>query len=124
MKTRNQILSFLIIVGLVVSAASPLCAFISGQKSWIEICGADGSIKTIPVDQEGLPGEVPAQHKIENPCSFCFANYHMKAFMAQAIMLSHPPVCTAEAAVSDGEAIHATPPALWPESRAPPVLLS
>lgn len=86
----------LVVLAMVLSTISPACAFMSGNASMIEICGADGSIKTITVDAALDPfaalDEQPLKAE-KPPCAFCLAMTSLKAAMpAQDIVLFVPPV--------------------------------
>lgn len=86
----------LVVLALVLSTISPACAFISGNQSMIEICGADGTLKTIAVDAAFDPfAETDPQppHAEKPPCAFCLAMTSLKAAPpAQDIVLFVPPV--------------------------------
>ncbi len=69
----------LLLLALVTSGISPACAFIAGKMQQIEICAADGTLKTVTLsrapssDQSGLPA-VPQPHKSKKTdCMFCFS---------------------------------------------------
>ncbi|MCD8498296.1 MAG: hypothetical protein LRZ85_09675 [Alphaproteobacteria bacterium] len=60
----------LVILGLVFSTISPACAFMSGQAGVMEICGADGTIKTVSLPAEYDPFatvDEQAPARIQNP---------------------------------------------------------
>ena len=82
---RNFLHVFLIFCFVLVSV-SPACKFISGQLT--EICGADGSVKSMSVPQEllaFLPDQGDDQphdedeHSLKQDCMFCFAHTHFQA---------------------------------------------
>lgn len=74
---RRFAIQVLVILAIFFAAASPACQFISGTSSdLIEICTADGLVKTVLMpggDQE----QTDHAHK-KDPCSFCFASSHIK----------------------------------------------
>ena len=70
---------------------SPACAFISGK--FIQICGADGEIKTISIAEAGaaaafllaLESGEPEEHpEMEKQCGLCFAAQNIKAVSASS----------------------------------------
>lgn len=72
MKRHLRHFSFLLVILALVSAGiSPACAFISGKTSLIEICAADGEIKTVAVTEDGRQVQPGAQDKAGNDCVFC-----------------------------------------------------
>ncbi|MCC6599004.1 MAG: hypothetical protein IT559_09485 [Alphaproteobacteria bacterium] len=67
----------LMILALVSAGVSPACAFISGKVSQIEICGADGNIKTLTVNADGTPAAPSGSQNHETAkkkCAFCFSS--------------------------------------------------
>lgn len=83
----QKYLHIFLISAFVLSSISPACAFISG-KSWTEICGADGSVKTAQLDpalQEFLPDDGPAEgeHQAKPDCAFCFSSANLTPFIPQ-----------------------------------------
>ncbi len=72
----------LVIAAFTLSGISPACDFISGNKNFIEICAADGSLKTIALSNNGklLDQSEESEHhsSTKNDCSFCFAQTHSK----------------------------------------------
>lgn len=84
---KNFYLNIVIITALALAHISPACAFVSGQTSVIEICTADGFVKTVEVaadmnpfyDADSEQNQTPPQAKKQ--CAFCFAGDHIIAFM-------------------------------------------
>jgi hypothetical protein len=97
---RTLIHSFLMIC-FVLASVSPACAFVSGKHT-MEICGADGSVRTMPVPEELLafmadPVESGQSSdaddhsvRVLDDCAFCFAQTHMKPFWVQSDVLYAP----------------------------------
>lgn len=111
----------LIIAALASAGISPACAFVSGKTSLIEICAADGSLKTIAVDENQNPID-PAQHshKAQKDCAFCFSNAHSPASLAKAPMITAP-LRTAYLEIGSGSAIPITRTNKAFESTGPPI---
>lgn len=88
----------LVILAMVMSVISPACAFISGNQNLIEICAADGTVKTIAVsDDFAHADDVPSQdedssgHEMQKDCAFCFAQTHIShMFVSSDILLLNP----------------------------------
>lgn len=65
---------FLVILALVSAGISPACAFISGKTSLIEICTADGIVKTVAVTEDGRqvsPLDHEGDKAKKSDCAFC-----------------------------------------------------
>jgi hypothetical protein len=81
-----KIASFLIMLCLVTAGISPACQFISGGKSLIEICSADGTLKTIEIAAGQSPLQQPADDQkkthLDNDCAFCFTQAHQASASA------------------------------------------
>lgn len=108
------------LAALVLSGISPACAFVSGKISLIEICTADGDIKTIPAE-----GETPASHHDAKPdCAFCFAQSHFKPVLAAPLLVPVPADISETALIQSRSAhpVRAELSALNP--RAPPLPIS
>lgn len=91
----------LLIAAFVTAGISPACAFISGGQSLIEICAADGSVKTIsvpaaqsPLAVAGQSAPAPAPHhsQLKDQCAFCFTAAQGQALAALPPTLSRPPL--------------------------------
>lgn len=72
----------LVILTFVLSGISPACAFMAGEANVIQICAADGSVKTVLVSEElnpmaVLPDQSPTT--LKSDCPFCIAFGAMKA---------------------------------------------
>ncbi len=70
----------LVILSFVLAGVSPACAFISGKHT-IEICAADGSVRTVDVSAEYAPfdlapDEEPVDVVSSDDCGFCFNQSH------------------------------------------------
>lgn len=111
----------LVLAALVLSGASPACEFISGGKSLIEICAADGSLKTIAVDDNQTPTEGKHQNA-KKDCAFCFAQTHLKSAKAGSITLAL--VKTSIKADTKPPVFYTVSTYITTQPRAPPVLLS
>lgn len=113
----------LVLAALVLSGASPACEFISG-KSLIEICAADGTLKTIEVADDQTPENHKQgnNHQSKPDCAFCFVQTHMKSGKATSFILALNPlsvsVYTKDYIGFDVNIPTSTQP------RAPPVFLS
>ncbi len=79
MTLRGRFLYVVLMVAMVMATVSPACAFVSGGKSWIQICGADGSIRQVEVPAAMDPFADPQpdtpqdHHQAQPDCAFCFA---------------------------------------------------
>lgn len=97
MKRHLRHFGFLLLILALISAGiSPACAFISGKTSLIEICTADGGIKTIAVTEDGRQTPIPdtADHKSKKAdCIFCFNAGTAKSGPADSIIfyITSPP---------------------------------
>ncbi|QQG37020.1 MAG: hypothetical protein HYS17_04450 [Micavibrio aeruginosavorus] len=75
--TRSITLQCLMIFTLAMAWVSPACAFISGDVTIIEICGADG-IMNIAVPADQAP-DLPHGKSQSHDCNFCMAQAMGKA---------------------------------------------
>lgn len=84
--------NILLILAFLTSGISPACQFISGATSIIEICAADGTLKTIelPADQSPLPQEPSNKHKTNfgTDCAFCYSASNLKTLKTDLQELS------------------------------------
>lgn len=88
------------VLAFVLAGISPACKFISGQKSFMDICFSDGSLKRVEVPAEYNPLMARAdtsqqqedRHK-DHDCSFCFAQSSLgkNTPASAALMLVNPP---------------------------------
>lgn len=81
MHIYRHIVALFLIVALATAGISPACAFISGKTALIEICAADGTLKTVEVPADQAPvsdEENDKSHHMEQDCAFCFAQSHQK----------------------------------------------
>ena len=73
-----RILQVLCFFCFVLAQVSPACAFVSGKGDFLEICAADGSLKTIKVAGAFDPlDDKESQHSTKSECAFCFAQAHI-----------------------------------------------
>ncbi|MEZ5813198.1 MAG: hypothetical protein R3E13_00485 [Alphaproteobacteria bacterium] len=88
MRNNRPIIAVLLIIALASAGISPACAFISGKTSFIEICAADGTLKTVEVPADQSPFEEKQDdqehHAAKNDCAFCFSHAHQKTGFATA----------------------------------------
>lgn len=112
-----------VIIALMLSGISPACAFLSGQVGVIEICAADGSVKTILVSEELdpmglLPGE--NQKTIKSDCAFCMASGSLKGNVVKEFaitLVSHP---TGTLSIGPGSIIQPSAPSVGFSPTGPP----
>jgi hypothetical protein len=125
----KRFLCSLIILCFVLAGVSPACKFISGQ-SWAEICGADGSVKLMPIPEElaafqpGAKDQPPVDenHQDMPDCAFCFAQTHFNGMQADAVSLSA--IDFADSHQSDPGKVFSYEAVLLYEARGPPVFSS
>lgn len=89
------------ILAFVLAGISPACKFISGEKTFMEICFSDGSLKRVEVPEEyriltakadKTPQNNGHAHK-DSDCGFCFAQSSLSKntlTSAAAILISPP----------------------------------
>lgn len=119
----------LVIAGLVLSSISPACAFIGGAGNSIQICGADGQVKTIEVSgdlnpemllKEGTGKSSPPSSKLSQQCPFCISFHSLQAD-APAIVTITPVQLTADVISSGpGSIVFASAPDLGFSPTGPP----
>ena len=87
-------LNILLMLAVITAGISPACKFISGEQGhWIEICGADGTLRTIKVEDPNLAaldvgGTAEDQNQEQNSsegCDFCFMQAHMNLDLAKPV---------------------------------------
>lgn len=89
------------ILAFVLAGISPACKFISGEKTFMDICFSDGSLKKVEVPAEynallAKAGQAQqknqeSQHK-NSDCAFCFAQSNLsKNTASTAVILINPP---------------------------------
>jgi hypothetical protein len=111
---------FLVILALVSAGISPACAFISGKTSLIEICTADGAIKTVAVTEDGRQVS-PLDHQDKTQktdCAFCLNASAAKSALTGAVLVNAPQIpapgpartLAASLAQTPAKAFHATGP--------------
>ena len=126
----HRILAQLLIVCLVLGSISPACKFVSGGKSFFEICFSDGSIQEVEMPSE-LLAFLPEQDQEEAPenphpdlnddCAFCFSQSHFSAFLVDAPDLYLPsPV---RSALNFQTLVDARPELRLYQPRGPPAFL-
>lgn len=87
---------FFVILALVTAGISPACAFIGGQKGWIEICASDGTVQKIRVSEDFLPvsqdEQVPSggHESAMDDCAFCFLSANGKSLITSTLITSKP----------------------------------
>lgn len=129
MHRARSIIFFVLILAIASAGMSPACAFMSGKTSLIEICTADGSVKTIAVPADQAPADESSDHeksqsgKTGKNCAFCFAQDHQKSITLADAQIKTP------AGVADNgigyaaiERVLGASPVFHP--RGPPVILS
>ena len=79
-------LGLTLIIAIVTAGVSPACAFMAGGKTMIELCSANGDIRTVevPAAMDPFAEQIPQQNEriaIDNldDCAFCFAQVLAKA---------------------------------------------
>jgi hypothetical protein len=87
---NRVMISALMVFALVSAMISPACAFVNGSKSFIEICAADGSAKTIAVENDQTSSSDQHHKKAQPDCAFCFSTAHAKPFTTQTIEIKAP----------------------------------
>lgn len=129
---NRALLSALMIFALVSAMISPACAFVSGGKTLIEICAADGSFKTIAVDDDQSPITTQTSHDkpqnhthaVQSDCAFCFATANSKPLTAQTLTLGLPLLSASYIKSGAGQIIPLSAATLTYNSRAPPALIA
>ncbi|MCL4678754.1 MAG: DUF2946 family protein [Alphaproteobacteria bacterium] len=89
------------ILAFVLAGVSPACKFISGEKTFMEICFSDGSLKRVEVPAEYSAVMAKAEKTPQNnghahkdsDCGFCFAQSSLSknTLTAAAAILVNPP---------------------------------
>ena len=74
---RRIWLNIFIMLAVVSAGISPACKFISGQQTWLEICGAEG-IKKILIASDEVPDDQHQEHANADPCAFCLTHASVK----------------------------------------------
>lgn len=120
----------LVILGLVFSTISPACAFMSGQAGVMEICGADGTIKTVSLPAEYDPfatvdeqAPAPDSKSGSGKCPFCLHFSSLKAQATPAFEMLEAPVLTAFITAGPGSVVFASTPDLGFHPTGPPAIL-
>lgn len=99
MNFKRAYIHVFLMIALVMAGVSPACKFISG-KSLMEICGADGSVKTAEIPLE-LAGFIAADNAPESDqgtdhvapgetCAFCFTASNFKPLGAAVVQVFMP----------------------------------
>lgn len=100
-RTHARILHIFFVLAFVLAGISPACKFISGEKTFMEICFSDGSLKRVEVPEEyrvltakaeKTPEDRSHAHK-DSDCGFCFAQSSLSknTLTATAAILISPP---------------------------------
>ncbi|MBK6896348.1 MAG: hypothetical protein IPH06_07135 [Alphaproteobacteria bacterium] len=89
------------ILTFVLAGISPACKFISGEKSFMEVCFSDGSLKRVEVPAEynallAKAGQTQQKqqdgHHKNADCAFCFAQSSLsKNTASSSVILMNPP---------------------------------
>lgn len=111
------------ILAFILAQVSPACAFVSGKKSLLEICAADGSFKTIEVDAVFNPLDAPPpskKHDAKNDCAFCFSNSTIVKIPMESVEISVP-VPSNYRFSSSGTIVPETLKTFHTQPRAPPI---
>ncbi len=97
----SKALHLFFILAFVLAGISPACKFISGEKSFMEICFSDGSLKRIEVPAEynallAKAGQTQQKqqdgHNKNADCAFCFAQSSLSKNTASSpVILMTPP---------------------------------
>ncbi len=122
----RYLLHFLLILSIISATVSPACAFIGGKNggNFIEICAADGSLKTIPAPAGfEFPAKQPV-HNVHKLCDFCILHTSLQ----QAAPLTTtfiPPIAIADDVRIDQAFLYFTqrPELSQLSPRAPPIHL-
>jgi hypothetical protein len=116
------ILQVFLIVCFVLAQVSPACAFVSGKMSLMEICAADGTVKTIKVAEQYDPsakqGKAPI---VAKDCAFCFAQAHLSKLPVHVGVIS-PVLPSSYISISSGMIVPVSYKFAQGQPRAPPVL--
>lgn len=122
MKRHLRHFSFLLVILALISAGiSPACVFISGKTSLIEICTADGGVRTVAVTEDGrqiTPFDHQDHKNAKTDCAFCLNAAAAKSGPADgrvfyAAVRHAPPMAQAPAAALaefPAKSFHATGP--------------
>lgn len=120
---RHIFLNLFIMLAIIGAGISPACKFISGQQTWMEICGAEG-IKKVLVASEDIP-DAPEQqdHAQSEPCAFCLTHSSVKVTAAAETRIVLPSLQLSSVDAGHLENLHAS--VLYQDAfpRGPPVLL-
>ncbi len=119
----------LVIASIIMVGVSPVCAFVSGGKTIIEICAADGTLQSVEVDAAFDPfaapqgKSVPLQEHLEDmeQCTYCFAADHAKDTAPEGLNIK-PVIMAGYLVVSGGVAIPLGDRLTLYQPRGPPVL--
>lgn len=95
-----RFLHLFFILAFVLAGISPACKFISGEKTFMDICFSDGSLKRVEVPAEYSAVMAKAEKTPQNnghahkdsDCGFCFAQSSLSknTLTAAAILISPP----------------------------------
>lgn len=124
MYVRNIYIHALVILAVVMTGISPVCAFVSGKGS-IEICAPDGTLRTIEVDDAFDPfvEQMPLSEHLETmeQCPYCFLFDKFKSYDVQSGERYFQPL-PRYIVVSSGTLVPEGLDRLAYHSRAPPVI--
>lgn len=119
---RRIFLNIFIMLAVIGAGISPACKFISGQQTWLEICGADG-IKKVLIASDELPETDQTQHANAEPCAFCLTHANVKVIGTKVADIPLPVMKTAQGGFAENPILLAgsNNDAAFP--RGPPILL-
>jgi hypothetical protein len=128
---KRLFVHLLVIAGLVLSTISPACAFMAGQGGMIQICGSDGSVKTIQVAEEFDPSGLLKNQKapsapgktLTQQCPFCISFGSMRADMPSALTIVPAPAHTAFIPAGPGSIVPVSAPLTGFSPTGPPEFL-
>ena len=88
-KSNRIFLNVLMILAFIGAGISPACKFISGQTTWMEICGVAGMEK-IRVAADQAPIDVPDHKEEKSDCAFCFFGTNIKPHAVALMSIPAP----------------------------------
>lgn len=119
---RRIFLNVFIMLAIIGAGISPACKFISGQQTWLEICGADG-IKKVLLSADETPDAPQEEHANADPCAFCLTHASVKVIGTKAAVMPAPVLASAQYSFVESSATLASfyHPTAFP--RGPPIVL-
>lgn len=119
---RRIFLSIFIVLAVIGAGISPACKFISGQQTWLEICGAEG-IKKILVAADDVPAGEAQEHASSDPCAFCLTHASVKVMGTKVADVPVPVSTTAQQDYSEQQITFAASHIRAAFPRGPPSIL-